>query len=104
MPDAPATNQQVQTFSDTIMRPLSEVFRNLLFECQSCSGSIGSVYSALTEENPTWTDSRTDGPPNLLQPSDLLALNAFFDAFIAWAQGQSGWTVIMAACVRPVQI
>lgn len=106
----PATNQQVQTFSDQQVRPLAETIRGLQADIVAALGQIGDVYAALTEQSPTWTDQRTDGPPHLLQPADILAWNTFCTLFVAFCAGTltsenmnaagAQWPVILNACVR----
>jgi hypothetical protein len=53
---------------------LAEKVRDVMLSCESNNGSITSVYEKLTGSG-GWTDGRTDGPPNLLTGSDLLAFN-----------------------------
>jgi hypothetical protein len=102
MPVTPGTNQEVQNFSDQRWRPFAERLVNLIVEAQGDIGAADAVYANLTASNPstTWTDSRTDGPPNLLTPADLLALNAAENALVTWATAQSWWATVQQAVVR----
>jgi hypothetical protein len=71
---AEATNQQVQQWADQRTRVRAEQIRALLLAMESDNSTIGDVYENLTT-SPNWTDGRTDGPPHLLEPTDLLAVN-----------------------------
>lgn len=71
---AAATNAQVQNWADQRTRPRSEQLRALLLALESDNASIADVYENLTN-SPTWDDSRGDGPPHLLVPGDVLAVN-----------------------------
>ena len=110
-----ATNQQVQTFVNERMRPYCEMSRALKLATDDDIGAIGDVYANLTN-SPDWADGRTDGPPSLLAPSDVLAWNTYMFHFqrlingcasdaerIESANGvKNNWTIILKACVRPV--
>ena len=99
---ANATNQQVQVFSDSRVRPRCEALRALYNQITDDKANINDVYQNLAN-NPTWTDNRTDGPPHLAVPNDILAYNAFITALIAFIQGQGNWAVVMGLCVQPDQ-
>lgn len=103
---ANATNQQVQQFVNERVRPFAEQFRALLIAAQDHKAAIDDVYAACAQGTPTWADNRTDGPPHLLAPSDVLSFNSFITAFIAFAGNQSvqtgEWAVQVKACVRAV--
>jgi hypothetical protein len=113
MATVPATNQQVQTFVDQNVRPRSESIRALYLQCKNDAATISDIYAALTEPSPTWSDSRTDGPPHLAQPSDVLAWNTFVVGFIAFVEGTQTaqnmnsaapqYAIVQDLCVRPVQ-
>lgn len=110
-----ATNQQVQTFVNERMRPYCEAIRAVKLETDDNEGAIGDIYANLNN-NPDWTDNRTDGPPSLLAPSDVLAWNTFMFHFKRLIDGcasdaeriasanevKNGWATILKACVRPV--
>lgn len=108
----PATDQQVQTYADTRIRPRAEQFRSLVAACADDASVIGDVFDAVNQPSPTWTDSRTDGPPHLLVPSDVLTYNAvtaLFAKFIAGTatigdsqQFAANWPIFQKACVRPL--
>lgn len=99
----PATDQQVQNFVDQYVRPFCEAARALKVQADDIKGLIDDVYAALTEQNPTWTDSRTDGPPHLLSPSDVLAINTFISNLQTFvADGANQYTIVDKGCVRPL--
>lgn len=112
-----ATNAQVQTFADQRIRPQSELVRGLLADLQDSKAAIDDVYAACTQPTPTWTDTRTDGPPHLLVPADVPSYNAFITAFIQVLTGsgedqatksglvdsiRSAYPTLTKACVRPI--
>lgn len=105
-----ATDQQMQSFSDTYVRPFAEQARALLAAANSVKASIDDIYARATDNaNPAWHDSRSD-PPHLLQsggspqvnPDDMLNLNAFVTDLIAWFGAEASWPVLLRACVRPL--
>lgn len=107
-----ATNEQVQQYVNERVRPRSEEIRALYLRCKDDKAVIDDVYANLTD-NPDWEDTRSDAPPHLLTPSDVLAWNAFITGFIHYVEGtfpdiataNSGddqYPVIQDACVRPV--
>lgn len=114
-----ATNAQVQNWSDQRVRPFCEELRKLLLMAEDMNASIGEVYENLTN-SPTWTDGRQDAPPDLLAPSDLLAINTICVRLAQVLRGQgladdaakgdavddiSGQlSIVLKACVRPVQL
>ena len=95
-----ATNQQVQTFANERVRPWSELMRSVYLLAKDHKANLGDVYDNLTN-SPNWTDSRTDGPPHLLVPNDILAFNTFITDIIAAIEGNAQWPIIQKACVRP---
>lgn len=111
---AAATDLQVQSFVDQRVRPRCEQIRALYLACKADSDAIGDVYAALNVGEPTWSDSRTDGPPHLVTPNDVLAFNTFIVGFIKFIEGtfssqgdgntaHGQYPVVLNACVRPVQ-
>ena len=110
-----ATNQQVQNYSDQVVRPLSEALRAVSLACKNWQAQFSDIYANLTN-NPTWTDGRTDGPPHLLTPSDILAINTFVVGMISICGGTGNptndannmanaigqWPIVLEACVQPV--
>lgn len=107
-----ATDAQVQTFVDQRLRPRCEAWRNLLAAIQDDQNAIGDVYAAVTQPTPTWSDNRTDGPPHLLTPSDVAALNTCEAILVKVNSGTATTTdvqnffgqlpILLKACVRPV--
>lgn len=98
-----ATNQQVQSFVDQRVRKRCEAARALMLAMADDISSIDDVYNALAS-NPTWTDQRTDGPPHLLIPSDVLAFNTFLHDIRDAILNNSQYPIILKACVRPVEL
>lgn len=96
-----ATDQQVQVFVDARIRIRAEQCRALLNALLDDKGAIDDVYVACNE-SPTWTDDRTDGPPHLLAPSDVLSYNAFITALISNIRDAADYPAVVKACVRPV--
>lgn len=111
-----ATNAQVQEWSDQRTRRRAEQTRALLVSLEDDNASISEVYANLTN-TPDWTDDRTDGPPSLLGPNDLLAVNTFSVNLVAILRGTlttdqqkidavnavaGQLAIINKACVRPV--
>ncbi len=107
---AAATNQQVQTYVNERLRPFAEKMREIYLLAKDHRAAIDDVYAACAEQNPTWTDARTDGPPHLLVPQDVLAFNAFLANLIMAIEGTpdqntlgqiaGNWANLLKACVR----
>jgi hypothetical protein len=115
-----ATDQQMQQFANDRLRPFAEHLRAIFIEGADHQSAIDDVY-ARGVSNSRWTDSRTDGPPHLLQsgnaanPDDMLNFNT---ALARIAQFKTGtfanvgeandfaalWAVLQDACVRPAQV
>lgn len=105
-----ATNAQVQAFVDSRVRQRCEQIRALYTSLKDDLAVIGDVYANLTN-SPDWTDNRTDGPPHLAVPNDVLAFNTAASALIAVVEGGATsamddfapqYPVILNLCVRPV--
>lgn len=99
---ANATDKQVQNFVDGRIRPFCEHLRALLTEGTDIKASIDDIYAALNVGNPTWTDTRTDGPPHLLTPSDVLAVNAFITNLLNLINNDAQLPIVRKGCVRSV--
>jgi hypothetical protein len=99
---ANATDHQVQVFVDERIRPRCEAARNLAAAMLDDIAEISSVYAALTQQSPTWTDSRSDGPPNLALPSDVLAINSFIHDISTAITTNAQWAIVQKLCIRPV--
>lgn len=107
-----ATDQQVQQFVNERIRPIAELVRAVTIRMADDEASIADIFEACAN-NPTWTDNRTDGPPHLLAPNDVLSYNsvcvlsARVTAGTASAQDVADLSANLAtlslACVRPVQ-
>lgn len=98
----PATDAQVQIFVDTRIRPRCEQIRGLLAAVTDDINSIDDVYAALTEPNPTWADNRLDGPPHLMVPSDVIAINTALHTIRDTINGLPDLPIVEKACVRPI--
>lgn len=98
----PATDLQVQQYVDQRVRVRAEQLRAVLAALRDDKAAIDDVYAAVAQPSPTWTDARTDGPPRLLGPNDVLAYNSFVTALIPHIQDAADWPAVLAACVRPV--
>lgn len=96
---AAATNAQVQAFVNDRIRPRCEQIRALYNAVLDDIATIGDVYSNLTS-SPTWTDNRTDGPPSLLAPSDILAVNTFLNNIKTAIASDAQLPIVRKACVR----
>jgi hypothetical protein len=108
----PASDVQVQAFADQRVRVRAEQFRALANAFRDDKAAIDDVYAACAQQSPTWADNRTDGPPKLLTPQDVLVFNAFASLLLKCVDGtatlqdvadlHSNLAVFQAACVRPV--
>lgn len=96
----PATDQQVQQFVNERIRPHCELIRNLKILLDDDIASIDDVYANLTAQNPTWTDTRSDAPPNLLTPNDVLAINSLINAVRDEIRDNANYGICVQACVR----
>jgi hypothetical protein len=97
-----ATDAQVQQYVNERIRVRAEQIRSLLNSLLDDKAAIDDVYAACVQANPTWHDSRTDGPPHLLGPNDIPSYNAFITALIPNIQNAADYPTISRACVRPV--
>ena len=95
-----ATDQQVQAFVDQEVRPHCEQARALALALDFDREVIDDIYNALNVQSPTWSDNRTDGPPHLLTPSDVLAFNSFAEDVRNFIQNHAQYPVVLKACVR----
>lgn len=79
-----ASNAQVQNFVDDYYRPIAQQVAALKLQIEVAQSLISDVYANLTASNPstTWTDSVTDGPPHMLQPSDVLSMNTYLSGLL----------------------
>lgn len=94
-----ATNAQVQAYVDNRLRVRAEQIRNLLIALEDDKNLIDDVYANVSD-SPTWTDSRSDNPPHLLGPNDVLAYNSFISDAITALKGHGSYGAILDACVR----
>jgi hypothetical protein len=97
-----ATDLQVQHYVDERVRPHAEILRTLSLMYDDDIAAIDDVYEALNVGSPTWDDNRTDGPPHLLLPSDILAINSFMHDIRDAIQEHANYAIVLKACVRPV--
>lgn len=102
-----ATDQQVQQYVNERIRVRAEQLRSLLAALVDDKAAIDAVYEHVSGANAvasTWTDSRTDGPPALLTPNDVLAYNSFITALIPNIRDAADYPAVTKACVRPVSL
>lgn len=97
-----ANNEQIQSFVDERIRVRAEQIRALYLAMKDDRAAIDDVYAALNVQEPTWSDTRSDGPPHLLDASDVLAMNSFCADILAAIDNQGQYPIIVKACVRPV--
>lgn len=112
-----ATDQQCQSWSDQVVRPLCEALRKVKLKADDANARVSDVYEALTQASPTWNDNRGDGPPHLLTPADVLSVNTICAKLAAILNGDytqdadkiaavndlaGQWPVVLKACVQPV--
>lgn len=97
-----ATDAQVQKYVNERVRVRSEAIRNLYLACKDDKATIDDVFSAVSAATPTWSDNRTDGPPHLLVPNDVLSFNTFITNFIAFVEANGQYPVIQKSCVRGI--
>jgi hypothetical protein len=95
-----ATDEQVQNWSDQRTRVRAEQIRALFIAITADIAQIADVYTACTQQSPTWEDARVDGPPHLLSPSDLLAINTLVNDIKTAIDNSGQYAVCQAACVR----
>jgi len=107
----PASDAQVQAYTDQRVRVRAEQFRSLINACRDDKAAIDSIYDRCAN-GAAWSDARTDGPPKLLASQDVLTFNAFISLFLACIDGtaqtadvqqlHANLAPFQAACVRPV--
>jgi hypothetical protein len=95
---ANATDHQVQQYVVNRVVPGCERARDLVLDYEDNVATIDDVYNALNAESPTWSDSRTDGPPHLLTASDVLAFNTFMRDVSAYIKAHGQYAVVLKAC------
>ena|SRR5438105_2281951 len=99
---AAATNFQVQNFVDQRLRPHAEKARELAVVFDDDVAAFDDVYAALNVQSPTWTDTRSDGPPHLLTPADVLAMNTFLHDIRDAIRNHADYAIVLKACVRGI--
>ncbi len=97
-----ATDTQVQTYVNSRVRPHAELARQLALAFDDDLAVIDDVYANLTAGSPTWVDNRTDGPPHLLTPSDVLAFNSFMHDIRDAIKNNAQYAIVLKATVRQV--
>lgn len=98
-----ATNEQVQAFVDSRIRPIAERIRAVVLEVEDVKAAIDDVYANLSN-SPTWTDDREDAPPYLLTPSNVLSINTVITALLEQVRDHGEYPVLLKACVNPVRV
>lgn len=96
-----ATNDQVQFFNDQRCRPWSKAMVALYLQAKDHKAQLDDVYANLTD-NPTWVDANSQNAANTMTPNDILAWNAFVDAFIAFVEGNGNYAVIQQFNPSPI--
>lgn len=96
-----ATNAQIQNYANERTRVRAEQVRALVAAFDDDISAIDDIYEELTT-GPTWTDDRTDGPPHLLTPNDILGIHAFSVAARDFMKAHGQYPVVLKACVRPI--
>lgn len=113
MPEA--TNEQVQAFVNERVRPLSELVRKTMIMATDFKDSFGDIKLNVNNPATTWADNRTDGPPFLLTPSDIMECSRFVDDLLTFKDGTFAdltaanrgglkWPKMLQACVRPPEV
>ena len=96
-----ASDQQIQNWVDQRVRPRCETTVALVAAYDEDRAEVDDIYQTLND-NPTWTDNRTDGVPHLAIPSDILAENAFEEDVRTFMKAHASWPVIERLCVRQI--
>lgn len=116
MPEA--TNQQMQVYHDTRVRPFAELLREVFVEGADHFSAIGDMFERASGSS-KWSDARTDGPPTLLSSggdADPDSIENFNLLLVRLEQLRTGtfanvgeanqfkdlWLVLVDACVRPL--
>lgn len=97
-----ATDVQVQNFVSERIRPRVEQIRSTFASIDGDLAAIDDIYEALNVPTPTWKDTRNDGPPHLLTPNDVLAINAFLHDIRDAIKNHAQYPVVLKACVHSV--
>ena len=92
----------MQRFVNERVRPHAELLRSLVLAFEDDIAAIDDVYAALNIVTPLWSDGRTDGPPHLLTPADVLAFNTFMNDVKTAIKTNVQYPIVLKACVRPV--
>jgi hypothetical protein len=110
---AQATADQIQRFANERLRVRAEQLRALIAALRDDRIAVDDIYAGLVGAQSGWTDNRLDGPPRLLNAQDILNYNAFAANLLAVFDGEAsaqqvtdiagGSTLVLTACVRPVQ-
>jgi hypothetical protein len=99
-----ATDEQVQKFVDERIRPHAELARQLAVLFDDDIALIDDVYNALNVGSPTWSDGRTDAPPHLLTPADILSINTFLHDIRDAIKNHAQYSIVLKATVRPIGV
>lgn len=109
---AVATDQQVQQYVNERLRVRAEQLRKAVASLRDDKTALDDIYAHVVQQSPTWSDNRTDGPPRLLTPQDVLVYNSVVSLLLKCIDGtatlddvaalHANWPVFMSACVRPL--
>lgn len=97
-----ATDQQVQQMADARFRVLAERVRDLQEDIDDFIAVLGDVYENLTQETPTFEDSRTDVPVQAT-PANLLATNALIQDVNTAIKNNANYGTARSLCVRALR-
>ena len=108
---AQATDEQMQAYADQRIRVRAEQCRALMNALADDQLAIPDIWDRAANGS-AWADNRTDGPPTLLESSDVLSFNIVSALLLKCVAGTAdtndiaslaaNWPTFQAACVRPV--
>jgi hypothetical protein len=101
---ADATIQQIQNYSDQVVRPIAERSRALVLAMDAAKAAIDDIYAALNGSQSGWTDARTDAPPHLAVAADILSWNTFITDIDTAMKNHAQYPVILKLCVQPIKL
>lgn len=99
---AKATDEQIQAFVNTRVRPRAEQIREILLSMEDDRSLFDDIFETLSDPSSTWSDNRLDGPPHLLTKDDVLAWNTFLFNTITAMRADAQLPVVLKACVQPL--
>lgn len=107
----PATDAQMQTYTDQRLRPRSEQLRAVFASLGDDKAAIEDVFDRAAN-GAAWNDARTDGPPSLASSQDVLVYNSIVTLLPKVIAGtatladitaiSANWPAFQSMCVRPL--